>query len=86
MLLKEKTSGHIVEVLDLNHLGDCARSTVRGRLHYGEEAQDPEPFDKQVLCFLSGEDLPRCWMDPHYRDEDLARLRRRQGQAALRTT
>ena len=86
MLLKEKTSGHIVEVLDLNRLGDCARSTVRGRLHYGEEAQDPEPFDKQVLCFLSGEDLPRCWMDPHYRDEELARLRRRQGRAALRTT
>jgi hypothetical protein len=77
MLLKEKTSGHIVEVLDLHHLCDSARSAVRGRLHYGEEAQDPEPFDKQALCFLSGEDLPHCWTDRHYRDEELARHRHR---------
>jgi len=77
MLLKEKTSGHMVEVLDVIDLFDSARSTVRGRLHYGEEAQDPQPFDKQALCFLSGEDLPHCWTDRHYRDEDLARLRRR---------
>ena len=77
MLLKEKTSGHIVEVLVLINLCDSARFTVCGQLHYGEEAQDPESFDKQVLCFLSGEDLPRCWTDPHYRDEELARLRRR---------
>ncbi len=77
MLLKEKTSGHIVEVLDLVDLSDSHRSTVRGRLHYGEEAQDPEPFDKQALCFLSGEDLPHCWTDPHYRDEALARHTRR---------
>ena len=77
MLLKEKASGHIVEALNIIDLCDSARSSVRGRLHYGEEALDPEAFDKQALCFLSGEDLPRCWTDPHYRDEELARLRRR---------
>lgn len=77
MLLKEKTSGHIVEVLDLIDLYDSTKPTVRGRLQYGEEAQDPEPFSKQDLCFLSGEDLPRCWKDPHYRDEALVRRRRR---------
>jgi hypothetical protein len=75
MLLKERTSGHIVEVLDLMGLCDCGRCTVRGQLHYGEEAQDPEPFDKQALCFLSGENLPRCWTDRHYRDAELARHR-----------
>ena len=77
MLLKEKASGHIVEALNIIDLCDSTTSTVRGRLHYGEEAQDPEAFDKQALCFLSGEDLPRCWTDPHYRDQELARLRRR---------
>ena len=75
MLLKERSSGHIVEVLDLIELCNCARGTVRGRLHYGEEAQDPEPFEKQCLCFLSGEDLPHCWTDRHYRDAELARHR-----------
>jgi hypothetical protein len=76
MLLKDKTSGHIVEVLDLNDLWDNAKPAVRGRLHYGEEAQDPESFSKQALCFLSGEELPRCWVDPHYRDQEIARRRR----------
>ena len=75
MLLKEKTSGHIVEVLDLADLCESARSAVRGQLHYGEEAQDPAFFDKTALCFLSGEELPRCWTDPHYRDAELARHR-----------
>jgi len=78
MLLKEKSTGHIVEVLDPVDLYDCAKAVVYGCLHYGEEAQDPEPFDKQALCFLSGEDLPHCWTDSHYRDADLARRWRHQ--------
>jgi hypothetical protein len=73
MLLKEKTSGHIVEILDLVSLFDNTKPAVRGRMHYGEEAQDPESFSKQALCFLSGEALPRCWVDPHYRDQEIAR-------------
>jgi len=77
MLLKERSSGHFVEVLDLTDLFDCGKSAVRARLHYGEEMQDPEPFDKRALCFLSGEDLPHCWTDRHYRDAELARHRLR---------
>jgi hypothetical protein len=30
--------------------------------------QDPEKFDKAEIEFPSGEDLPRCWLDSHYRE------------------
>ena len=46
---------------------------VIGRSQHGEEEQDPEPFAKDALMFLSGEPLPRCWTDPHYRDEEIQR-------------
>ena len=52
MLLKEKTSGHIVEVLNIIDLCDSARSTVRGRLHYGEEAQDPDRSTSRRCAFF----------------------------------
>ena len=68
MFLKEKSSGHMLEVLTLKELFDLFESQIVGRYHYGEEMQDPEKFDKSDLVFLSGEDLPRCWTDPHYRD------------------
>ncbi|PVY70073.1 hypothetical protein C8D92_110104 [Tamilnaduibacter salinus] len=68
MLLAEKATGHLVEVLDLQGLFNPLEPTVRGCLHFGEEAQDPEPFDKSKLAFPSGEALPRCWTDAHYRD------------------
>jgi hypothetical protein len=29
--------------------------------------QDPAEFPKAELCFPSGENLPRCWIDPNYR-------------------
>ena len=32
-----------------------------------------EKFNKADLVFLSGEELPRCWTDPHYRDSELTR-------------
>ena len=43
------------------------------RLTFGEEIQDPEKFNKSDLMFLSGEALPRCWMDSHYRDDEVKR-------------
>ena len=73
MLLKEKSSGHLLEVLSLNDLFNLFEERIVGRFHYGEEVQDPEKFDKSDLVFLSGEDLPRCWTDPHYRDNALGR-------------
>lgn len=73
MYLKESSSGHLVEVVALAELFDPYHATVQGCSHYGEERQDPEPFAKQALCFPSGEVLPACWLDPHYRDHELRR-------------
>lgn len=73
MLLKQKSSGHMVEVVDYINLIDLNCDEVVGRYQEGEEVQDPDNFNKQDLVFLSGENLPRCWLDPHYRDDELSR-------------
>lgn len=73
MFLKEKDSSHLVEVLSLNDLFNPIHQTVVGRLHYGEELQEPQKFSKQELTFPSGESLPNCWLDVHYRDGELKR-------------
>ena len=75
MFLKEKASSHLVEVLSLNDLFDPFNAHVVGRYHHGEEVQDAEQFCKQALSFLSDEELPRCWLDPHYRDEEIQKRR-----------
>lgn len=67
MFLKLANSGDLVEVLDVRSLGDPCRGSVAGRLHAGEELQDPETFAKSDLSFPSGEALPRCWVDAEYR-------------------
>lgn len=67
MLLKDIDSGSLVEVLDLTSLFDPFKTEVLGYQSVGEEAQDPTLFPKARLLFTSGEALPRCWMDPHYR-------------------
>lgn len=61
----------MVEILSLKDLSDSYHTHVVGRYHYGEEVQDPEKFEKANLVFLSGEELPRCWIDPHYRDAEV---------------
>jgi hypothetical protein len=73
MLLKEKKTGHMVEVLSIIDLINLNRDEVVGRYQEGEEVQDPMKFRKSDLIFLSGEALPRCWTDPHYRDDELMR-------------
>lgn len=72
MLLKERSNGHMVEILSLVDLMNLNRDEVLGCYQEGEEQQDPERFKKANLVFLSGEDLPRCWTDPHYRDHELS--------------
>jgi hypothetical protein len=67
MFLKEKNSDRMVEVLELDDLFNPSHQELLGRYHAGEELQDPEQFSKQELEFPSGEPLPRCWVDPHYR-------------------
>lgn len=44
-----------------------------GRLSYGEDLPEPEKLTKSDIYFQSGEFLPQCWLDPHYRDEELHR-------------
>lgn len=60
-------SGSLVEVLEPAALSDPCRGRVAGRLHAGEELQEPMEFAKSELAFPSGEPLPRCWLDPGYR-------------------
>jgi len=65
--LKERTSGDLVEVLDLPALFDPCKSSIAGRFHAGEELQEPQVFAKGNLVFPSNESLPQCWRDPKYR-------------------
>ena len=73
MLLKERATGHMAEILSLVDLINLNCDEVVGRYQEGEEAQDPMKFKKADLIFLSGEELPKCWTDPHYRDDELMR-------------
>ncbi|OOZ35909.1 acetyltransferase [Solemya velesiana gill symbiont] len=73
MFLKHVASGKMVEVLSLNDLFNPNHPQLVGRFNVGEDLQDPEKFDKAGLEFLSGEALPRCWVDVHYRDDELKR-------------
>jgi len=68
MFLKDKHSGDLVEILDVDALCDPYEPSVRGRYHSGEEMPDPADFRKTGLIFPSGESLPRCWFEPHYKD------------------
>jgi hypothetical protein len=67
MFLMHKHSGNLVEVLDPCDLYDPCRKEISGRFHAGEELQDIETFQKLEMMFPSGESLPICWLDPHYR-------------------
>ena len=73
MLLKETRRNELVEVLSVGDLFNPFCEELIGRFTHGEEAQDPEKFSKSELVFQSGEGLPRCWIDPHYRDDELER-------------
>jgi hypothetical protein len=67
MFLKHADNGRLVEVLGLADLFNPNHAGLVGRYHAGEELQDPEKFAKRDLQFPSGETLPRCWLDSHYR-------------------
>lgn len=73
MFLKNKSNEDLVEVLTMKDLFDPFCKHLIGRYQHGEELQDPEKFSKADLCFLSGESLPRCWLDAHYRDTEVKR-------------
>ena len=73
MFLMHKQNHDIVEILYIHLLFEPKKQTVTGRYHAGEELQDEEEFNKQDLMFMSGEALPLCWVDEHYRDKIMNR-------------
>lgn len=73
MFLKDKGTGDLIEVLSLQDLFDPFCDKLVGRYQRGEDPQDPQKFVKNTLVFPSGEALPRCWLDAHYRDSEMQR-------------
>ncbi len=73
MFLQQKDNHEMVEILSLSELFNPFHKTLVGRYQHGEEIQDPEKFSKNNLQFLSGEELPECWLNEHYRDNELKR-------------
>lgn len=49
MFLKTKHGGSLVEVLAMDQLVNSFEMSLQGRLHAGEELQDPEPFAKERI-------------------------------------
>ncbi len=73
MLLKNKANDHMVDVVNFDDLINLNLDEIYVRYQEGEEQQDPERINKANLVFLSGEALPRCWTDSHYRDNEIRR-------------
>ncbi|TNF36920.1 MAG: acetyltransferase [Gammaproteobacteria bacterium] len=73
MLLRQMSSGHMVEVANLVELINLNCDEVSGQYQEGEDLQESVRLKKSDLMFLSGEALPQCWRDPHYRDDELMR-------------
>ncbi|GAA4903329.1 acetyltransferase [Ferrimonas pelagia] len=67
MLLREKSSGDLVEVIDSNSLLNPFVDQVKVQFQCGQDLADPEMCDKKGLTFPSGEGLPECWLNGHYR-------------------
>lgn len=66
MYLKERNTGNTVEVLYLSELFSLQDRELQGRYQVGDELLVEESFKKSDLTFTSGEELPRCWIDPSY--------------------
>ena len=73
MLLRQRKSGHMVEIMNLLELINLNNDEVTGCFQEGEGVLAPKTFKKNDLIFLSGEALPKCWVNPHYRDDELKR-------------
>jgi hypothetical protein len=68
MLLRHRSSGTLVEIISLDKLFNPCLTEIVGICHAGEELQDPATYIKSEMIFPSGEPLPICWLDAHYRD------------------
>ena len=70
MFLHSNQAKSLVEILDITALIDPLKKEIRGKIQSGQEEQDPEMFAKDDLIFPSGENLPQCWLDANYRDQN----------------
>lgn len=68
MFLKNKQSGTLIEITDLESLINPTKNEVTGQDQAGQEEQNSTSYQKQELIFPSGEDLPRCWLDANYKN------------------
>lgn len=75
MLMMLKQTGALLELDSPEELWDPYEAKVKARRLAGEEMQDTESFRKIDLAFLSGEALPECWVDVHYRDKEWQQFR-----------
>jgi hypothetical protein len=64
MFMKDKNSGDLIRIEDVDALHDPFKTKVIGRDQAGEEEQDAIEYDKDGMVFPSGEEMPRCWRDP----------------------
>jgi hypothetical protein len=69
MFLKESQTDQLVEVVDLTELINPSQSEIKAQMQAGQNEQPSSTFAKSELMFPSGEPLPRCWVDAHYRDQ-----------------
>lgn len=69
MLLQEKESGDLIEIIDIATLVSPAKTEVGGKSQAGQEEQEPTTFEKNKLVFPSGEVLPRCWTEENYKTQ-----------------
>ncbi|ATX80380.1 hypothetical protein Ga0123461_1974 [Mariprofundus aestuarium] len=67
MFVRNVSNGDLAQVVKQGELTDPNSTSVTVRYHAGEEAGDPVSVEKSGLVFPSGEALPKCWLDPHYR-------------------
>jgi len=67
MFLKNVGNGDLAQVVELGELTDPNSSSVTVQYHAGEEMGEAMCVEKSDLTFASGEALPKCWRDAHYR-------------------
>jgi len=67
VFLKDMNNGDLVDVIDVSALMDPSVGDISVRYQSGEEVGDPMATSKEHLVFPSGEALPECWRNVHYR-------------------
>ena len=67
MYVKNRKNSDLAQVEKLLELTDPNLKTVTVHYFSGGEVGEPESAEKADLVFPSGEELPKCWFDPHYR-------------------